>query len=63
MPTTHWLGLGLFLRLNSTAAFTCMPLLLIVVELSCYQVYRTEASCVGLGPPMQGRHAWASRPE
>jgi hypothetical protein len=38
-------------------------LLLIVVELSCYQVYRTEASCVGLGPLMQGRHAWASRLE
>jgi hypothetical protein len=56
-------GLGLFLHLNSTVASTCMPLLLIVVELSCYQVYRIEASCVGLGPPMQGRHVWASRPK
>jgi hypothetical protein len=40
-----------------------MSLLLIVAELLSYQVYRTEASCVGLGPPMKGRHAWASRPE
>ena len=57
------LGAGLFMHLNSTATSTCMSLLLIVVGLSSYQVYRTEASCVGLGPPMKGSHAWASRPE
>jgi hypothetical protein len=51
------------MHLNSTATSTCMSLLLIVSGLSSYQVYRTGASCVGLGPPMKDRHAWASRPE
>jgi hypothetical protein len=48
-------GAGLFLHLNSTVASTFMSLLLMVAVLSSYQVYQTEASCVGLGPPMNGQ--------
>jgi hypothetical protein len=51
----HTTGVGLFLHLNSTAASTFMSLLLMVAVLSSYQVYQTEASCVGLGPPMNGQ--------
>jgi hypothetical protein len=44
------LGLGSFLRLNSTAASTCMPLLLIVAVLPSYRATRcTELKLVVLG--------------